>query len=253
VIDRRISSNFYAASARVAAPVFIALVIGVSPLLAADLKKTLVDPFVASTKGKLGSRGAEESLRGPVRAILEEIEAQAASDTAELSQRRQESRDARDALVTGLAAEIGTEDGQARAQGLIEKAAKDRRQSRIDSLERQIICWCPDESWTRTLAGCAQGCAEEQKGLIRAWIDEGATDSEVIDRMVAHTKGGPKVRATPEAKGASWIAYLTPGVLSAAGVLIVFLVLRRAKRRGGKSPASRPLEATDEIGEQIER
>lgn len=245
-----------ATAARVAAlGLYASLVLAASPGSAADSVEALVGPFLESVKGKLGAPGAEDGYRVPVRAILEQVESQAAARSAALMQRRQELRDASEALVSGLAQEIGTENGRARAQVLVEKAAKEHRQARIDGLERSIICWCPDESWTRTLSGCAQGCAEEQKGLIRAWIDEGATDSEIIDRMVAHAKGGPKVRAIPEAKGANWIGYLGPGILTVAGAVIVALLLRRTRRRGGPSTrtAARSAAAEDDIGEQIER
>lgn len=204
----------------------------------------VVEPFLANLRGKLSAPGAEEAWRPQVRAALAEIDALAAARTADFPARRRLTAEARASLRAGIAAELGAPNGAERAQVLVDLADKEERQARWDALERGVICWCPEENWTRTLAGCAQGCADEQKALIHQWVDEGMTNAEVLKRMVAHPKGGPKVRAVPEASGVAWLGYLFPAVFFAAGCIVVVGFLRRSMRpHRAPLPGSRPSAA----------
>ncbi len=252
--------SFDIPSFRAGAACLAALIFLLTPLISEEPTSgpggIAVAGFLQSVKTRLGKPGSEDGFRAQVRVLLRDLESLAASRTADPRARVEEARAARDALVAGLAKEMGSADGRSRAEALVERAAKELRQARIDHLERAVICWCPEENWTRTLAGCAQGCAGEQKTLLREWIDAGATDSEVIERMVAHPKGGPKVRALPEARGANWVGYLTPVALSFAAAALVMVLLRLSVRRGKASSSSaraEPRAEDDEAARGVEK
>jgi cytochrome c-type biogenesis protein CcmH/NrfF len=144
-------------------------------------------------------------------------------------------------------------------EALVQAARDEGIQMRRDSLLRGLVCWCPKEEWTRTVAGCAEPCADEQKELVAAWLAAGYTDVEIMDRMVAHPKGGPKVRAAPAASGTNLIGYLAPFAILGAAAVIVAVALRRVVRgRAGEVERSAVQAAArspddDDIGERIER
>ena len=200
----------------------------------------LIRPFLGGWKGKLASPKAKESLRTPLRALMGDIESWVGSNVREVGERRPVILAARDALAAGLAIELGgggprSEDPRALADSLVKGAVKEYTDFRTDRLERSIICWCPNENWTRTLAGCGEGCAEEQKKLVKDWVEEGCTDEEIMRRMEEHPKGGPRTRAVPLLTGTNWFAYVFPFLLFGAAVTLVAVVLRRVT--GQRKPA----------------
>jgi len=225
----------------------------------------IVQAFLARVKGQLGDASRLESFRADARVVIKDVEAEAAASTGELPRRLEIARNARTALLEGLTAELGGPRKAAAAEAFLAKAAREHRESRTDYLERALICWCTKEDWTRTLSGCPETCAEEQKQLLRKWLDEGATDEEIIDRMVAHPSGGPRVRAAPEAEGSTWVGYLSPAIAALAGLAVLAVLLVRMTRQRPAGPAGAPAAATqasgtpsslkgdDEISEQIER
>lgn len=226
-----------------------------------SLLDALIRPFLGGWKGKLASPKAEEGLRVPLRALMGDIEAWAGTHVPELAARRPMILSARNALVSGLASELGGagrrgQDPKVLADCLVKTAVKENGDLRQDRLERSIICWCPKEEWTRTLAGCAEGCADEQRELIKDWLEEGCTDAEVLGRMEGHPKGGPRVRAVPELTGTNWFAYLFPILFFGAAVSLVAVVLHRVTSHG--KPASRevknaaPLAADPNWDQRIE-
>ncbi len=235
----------------------VAILLALSGAAAESPETELVSAFLTSIKGRLGSPGGEQSFRSEARVLMAALGDAAARASTALVDRREILRRGREALTSGLSAEIG----DSAAKAFVESAAKEVRQARIDGLERGIICWCPEESWTRTLAGCAQGCAEMQKSLVRQWIDEGSTDSEIVDRMVSHPNGDPRVRATPAAEGSNWVGYLFPAVLALVALALLILALRRMSRGSAAlantpaaaAPSSSSADLDSAIGKRIEQ
>lgn len=227
----------------------------------------LVEEFLATTRGQLTDPSRLESLRSAARVLIKRLETRAVEVATQPSQRVEITKRARQALVDGLVKELPGEPGAraAAAESFLERAAKEHRDGRTDYLERSMICWCPNENWTKTLAGCPDGCADEQKFLLRQWLDEGATDEEIIARMVAYPgKGDVRVRALPTAEGVNWIGYLFPGFLGLGGLVVVAsLLLSLTKKKPAGAPGSsgdgessaqrRRLDSDAEIGERIER
>jgi len=230
----------------------------VSPSGAETALRDAVAAFVEANRSRISGPGALEGLRQDLRALVGELEAKAAALETVSTRRIGLARKVHEALVSGLA---GAGAPGADAEAAVDLAFRENMKARREGIEREVMCWCTTENWTRTLAGCAEGCAEEQKGLIREWLAAGLTDAEIVERMVAHPKGGSRVRAVPEATGTNRLGYVAPFAFLAAAALVLAIVLRRVIRRGppdrtpvgqnGEAPA--PDDVDDEIGRQIER
>jgi cytochrome c-type biogenesis protein CcmH/NrfF len=95
---------------------------------------------------------------------------------------------------------------------------------RIELLFQQVMCKCPREDWSKTLAGCPDGCAEQQKAEIRAAVKAGKKDDQIIAEQVG--RYGREARARPDSLLAHWGPYLA---LAACGILAL-LALSRALR-----------------------
>ena len=230
----------------------------VSPSGAETALRDAVAAFIEANRGRIAGPGSLEGLGQALRALVGDLESKAAALETVAARRIGLAKTVHEALVAGLA---GAGAPRADAQAAVDNAFRENMKARRERAEREVMCWCPTENWTRTLAGCAEGCAEEQKGLIREWLAAGFTDAEIVERMVAHPKGGMKVRAVPEGTGTNRLGYLAPFAFLAAAALVLVLVLRRVIRRpsrthaptgqNGESPP--PDEEDDEIGRQIER
>lgn len=236
------------------------LVLGINPAAfgAEDAPGPQVIQYLAAIKGKLQAPEAQARLPGELRLVLDRTDVALAAEVRDPSRRATLREQAKKSLTEGLAAELGGPEGAARAGGLVEKAWQAVRQGRVDVLERNLICWCREENWTRTLAGCPEGCSREQKTLLRTWIDEGLTNDEIVDRMEAHPSGGPRVRAQPPAEGSNWIGYAFPLVAAVAALWVALRWLGRARRvpaPPGDSSAGGAHQSEEDarIGERIER
>jgi cytochrome c-type biogenesis protein CcmH/NrfF len=81
---------------------------------------------------------------------------------------------------------------------------------RLQWLYENVVCACPKENWSKTLAACPDGCAIPQKMEIQRAIVAGLGDDEIIDQQVA--LHGAKARADPGMRGAGAGAYFLPVV-----------------------------------------
>lgn len=128
---------------------------------------------------------------------------------------------------------------------------------RIERLEGFYICACPKEKYTKTLAGCPDGCADEQKILIRESVREGKSDAEIREVMVERYTSRV-VGQTSWSGSGKWV-YILPcvGVLVIAGIGI--WVLRRWSRAGEHAHDDREARgrqvndaALDEVRRELE-
>jgi cytochrome c-type biogenesis protein CcmH/NrfF len=222
-----------------------------------DLAGDVVRPFLEGVKGKVSSSSALTSHRQEVRVLLADVDRRAAERIADPVARVAATSSARKALSDGLVAERGGEETRREVEALVEAARGEGIQMRRDFLLRSLVCWCPKEEWTRTVAGCAEGCADEQKDLVAQWLAQGYTDEEILARMVAHPKGGPRVRAAPDATGTNLIGYVAPFAIFGAAAGVAVLALRRVIRRRskeGRAGVARPAARSDEeLADRIER
>jgi len=126
--------------------------------------------------------------------------------------------------------------GEARPYDPSDYTPEERR--RIENLFRYILCACPRENWTRTLAGCPDGCADEQKMMVRLGVKAGKTDQEIIAEQVRIHRT-EKVKAVPDSK----LAHLTPYLVVGALAIALGAALVRSVRRRGPSAPRKALEA----------
>jgi len=122
------------------------------------------------------------------------------------------------------------------------------QRERIERLFRHVICACPRENFTKTLAGCPDDCADTQKGMIRAAVKAGKTDQEIFDEQV-RAAGTRQVLSVPESALAHYGHFIILGVLT---VGVVWLLRRSLKppEAGGKTKSG-PDE--ERLGDAVDR
>jgi cytochrome c-type biogenesis protein CcmH len=109
-------------------------------------------------------------------------------------------------------------------------------EARLLSISEELRCLvCQNES----LAGSRADLAMDLRREIRTLIQEGKSDKEILDFMVA--RYGDFVRYRPPVKPTTWLLWAGPFVLLAGGIgaLVVFL------RRRGAHAAAAPLSAEE--------
>ena len=188
-------------------------------------KAEWVDPFIETVPSPLGREQASR-VANALRAHLGRLDTWLAVEVTDFTARRKVRQEVHALLASGLSAAGGKE----LADELMTTAEVAYLEQRREYLRGHIICWCPDEGWTKSLAGCPDGCANEQKGLVDRWLDAGLSDQEVFDRMVAHPKGGPKVLGVPkDARDSRW--FVLPFLFAVVCVVGFAALLRRIRSR----------------------
>jgi hypothetical protein len=127
---------------------------------------------------------------------------------------------------------------------------------RIERLFTRVMCACPEEDWTRTLAGCPHGCSDRQKEMVRQGVKKGLPDEEILADQV-RTFGTEKVLAIPRSAAATLVPYLFLVVFTAGAIFILAASLRPSRPGGTRErTVEAPGGATEEdrrIGEAVER
>ena len=99
----------------------------------------------------------------------------------------------------------------------------------------QVVCDCPNENWSKTLAMCPDGCAIPQKQEILTQVRSGRTIAQIVAFQVEHH--GPKAAAAPGAsRDGTWIVV---GAVAAAAAIAGTLLARwsrSADRRRAEAP-----------------
>ena len=125
---------------------------------------------------------------------------------------------------------------------------------RISALYSQIICACPNENWTKTLAGCPDGCADRQKQMVRDGVKAGKSDAQIINEQV-RGYGTEQIRAQPDSVFSKTGPYIALGIL---GIVMGLVLARSVRKRGGVTPSgtltAAPKHGDDaSASDQIER
>lgn len=123
--------------------------------------------------------------------------------------------------------------GPGAAPADLQQLTPEQRRDALDAYAH-IVCKCPNENWSKTLASCPDGCADQQKGMVLRRIAEGWTRDAIVAEQVE--RFGAKAAADPGSgrDGSIWIILaLTVGAASAVGVLLTW------RRRAGASGAQR--------------
>jgi cytochrome c-type biogenesis protein CcmH/NrfF len=127
----------------------------------------------------------------------------------------------------------------------------DQLRLRMKRLQGQVMCACPDENFSRTLANCPDGCADPQKSAIRAQVMSGWPDDRIIAAQIA--EHGPRVRAHPGWSGAGKWAIILPFAALAGGAWFAGRVIRRWRAAGAEERARRQRSRAGTTPEEIAR
>jgi len=211
-----------------------------------------VEPVIASFEQSFALGNGLASATNALRVLLNDVRetvAQALSDRPE--ERRSVLFGVRRRLESRLSELAQNEAAREGNQAAVNDAVEGELVQHREQLYTTIVCWCPKENWTRSLKGCPDGCANEQKSMIVNWLRSGLTNDEIIARLIAHPKGGEQVRGT--GKGAA--GYLFPFLMLAFGSLMVGAALLRVRKphASAKAQESGADDACwdDEIEEQL--
>lgn len=116
------------------------------------------------------------------------------------------------------------------AAPLAQDEAAEKRLTAISSELRCLVCQ------NESLAGSNAELAHDLRREIRAMIQDGKSDREIMDFMVS--RYGDFVRYRPPLKGTTLLLWFGPALLFAGGVGGLFLFLRRRSRAISDAPLS---------------
>ena len=97
-------------------------------------------------------------------------------------------------------------------------------EARYHQLSQELRC---PKCQNQNIADSNAPISEDLRRLLFEKLEAGASDEEILDDLVA--RYGEFVRYRPSASGATLALWLTPAVLLLAGLLILMLMLRRAR------------------------
>ena len=124
------------------------------------------------------------------------------------------------------------DDGPALAAAVAWTDLSPAARRRVEHLYQQLMCDCPRETYSRTLANCPDACANPQKDLIVAMVNEERSDQEVFEAMLQRVGHDQRVLASPRSFFGRW-AYVLPFVFLVLGFIMAGVVLR-SWRAGGR-------------------
>ena len=194
-----------------------------------------VNAFLADVPNPLGADDTPR-VTNTLRAHVGRLDSWLAIEVEDFTRRRKVRVGLHELLVDGLEAATGT-GTENRARRILEDAEKAHMEKRREYLRGRIICWCPDEGWTKTLSGCPDGCANDQRTLVDRWLAAGLSDQEIFDRMVAHERGGPRVISVPK-DGRDSRFFILPFLFAGVGIIGFAAMLRRLLSRGRAQAAT---------------
>jgi cytochrome c-type biogenesis protein CcmH len=109
----------------------------------------------------------------------------------------------------------------------------------VSEITKQLICQC---GCRMVVATCYCAKAEEMRSEIRTKLDRGSSSAEIVAQYVATY--GEKVLAAPTKKGFNLTAWVAPILAVAAGLILLWFVVREFVRRGREAAA---MHSTEEI------
>lgn len=112
--------------------------------------------------------------------------------------------------------------GPERAQSLDEKAQ--------DIYESLMCPLCPGQ----TIAQSQSELSAQMRAIVRERLEQGETKEQILRFFVE--RYGEQVLAAPPPKGFNLIAWLGPFIGLAAGIVVIWFLVRKWARRGKKSP-----------------
>lgn len=117
----------------------------------------------------------------------------------------------------------------------------------LSEIEEEVMC--PVCGTLLQLAEAPQ--AQRQKAFVARLIEEGKTEQQIKDALVAEY--GKEVLALPEGEGFSLSAYLVPIVAFVLAAIALAVAVVRWRRAGGGGGPGRPATSAGPSGEDAER
>jgi len=123
----------------------------------------------------------------------------------------------------------------AHAQALIETYdfSTPELEARYQQLSEELRC---PKCQNQNIADSNAPIAQDLRKLLHQQLEQGATNEEILDYMVA--RYGEFVRYRPRFGGAALVLWLAPALLLVAGAGVVLLVLRSRPNPAGSGTAS---------------
>lgn len=113
-------------------------------------------------------------------------------------------------------------------------------ESRYQELSAELRC---PKCQNQNIADSNAPIAQDLRKLLYQQLEEGASDDEILDHMVA--RYGEFVRYRPRFSGATAILWLAPLLLLGAGIVVLLLTLR--SKPGNQGPARDGLSAAEQV------
>jgi cytochrome c-type biogenesis protein CcmH len=132
-------------------------------------------------------------------------------------------------LVTGLMLVAG------RTLALIEtyEFSKPELEARYQELSEELRC---PKCQNQNIADSNAPIAQDLRKLLHQQLEQGASDEEILDYMVA--RYGEFVRYRPRFGGTTIVLWLTPGLLLCAGIVVLIVMLRSRSKTPVSGTAS---------------
>ena len=109
--------------------------------------------------------------------------------------------------------------------------------ARARSIEEKLVAVC---CFRQALAEHQSERADAMRNEIRSKLAAGATDEEIVSYFVS--KYGERVLVAPEARGFNVLAYIMPAVAVVAGLMIILVFVRHARKEEPAIAAPAPAE-----------
>jgi cytochrome c-type biogenesis protein CcmH/NrfF len=93
-------------------------------------------------------------------------------------------------------------------------------------ITNQIICPC---SCGEVLTGCTCETGKSMQATVDAGVKAGKSKKQIVDALVLQY--GEVIRGAPKAEGFNLVVWIAPFAATLAGLVIVFLILRRMVQR----------------------
>lgn len=113
-----------------------------------------------------------------------------------------------------------------------------------DHIEESLVCMC-ETCPSLVLKTCMCGYAENMKTEIRAMVDEGKTEEEIVQIFV--DRYGERVLALPVQEGFNLTAYVAPFLAILFGGGIIFTLVRRWQDRVRGEPKEKIPDGTPKV------
>jgi cytochrome c-type biogenesis protein CcmH len=147
-------------------------------------------------------------------------------------------------LVVGLVLMAG------RALALIEtyEFSKPELEARYQQLSEELRC---PKCQNQNIADSNAPIAQDLRKLLHQQLEQGASDEEVLDHMVA--RYGEFVRYRPRFGGAATALWLAPVLLLVAAIMIVLLTLRSRSKNSSAGMAQLSNDETARLRALLEK